>query len=115
MKDPVIHEIRTHVNWLVGYVDLMNESNWRDMRLYCERQLTQLKTAISALEVTFPLDEWHEDVGPVLWWSFPIEEPPYAGSPLDSDWPGYHTHWSPIPIPEPPARTAADGQFGVGA
>jgi hypothetical protein len=30
-----------------------------------------------------PLSEWHEDMGPKLWWRFPIEEPPYCGSPLD--------------------------------
>jgi hypothetical protein len=47
-----------------------------------------------------PIDEWHEDIGDVLWWFFPIEEPPYCGTPNDSDWPGsYLTHWSMIPIP----------------
>lgn len=50
-----------------------------------------------------PLDEWHEDFGPVLWWFFPIGEPPYAGTPLDSDWPGDHlTHWTPITVPDAP-------------
>lgn len=44
-----------------------------------------------------PLDDWHEDDGPALWWRFPVNEPPYAGTPLDSDWPGYHTHWTPLP------------------
>jgi hypothetical protein len=48
-----------------------------------------------------PLAEWHEDLGPMLWWFFPIEEPPYVGGPLDTDWPGYHTHWTPIPVPGP--------------
>ena len=53
--------------------------------------------------VARPLDEWHEDYGPVLWWRFPVEEPPFIGTPLDSDWPGYHTHWTPHPpIPEEP-------------
>jgi hypothetical protein len=47
-------------------------------------------------------EQWHEDDGPVLWWRFPVEEPPYAGTPLDDDWPGYHTHWTPIPVPQPP-------------
>lgn len=27
--------------------------------------------------------EWHEDHGTVLWWRFPICEPPYVGTPLD--------------------------------
>ena len=43
-----------------------------------------------------PLEEWHEDYGDALWWRFPIEEPPYVGSPLSEDWTGYHTHWTPI-------------------
>lgn len=53
-----------------------------------------------------PLDEWHEDCGPALWWRFPIEEAPYCGGPLDCDWPGYHTHWSPIPTVDADALTA---------
>ena len=49
--------------------------------------------------VARPGEEYHEDMGNVLWWRFPIDEPPYAGMPGDSDWPGYHTHFTPIPIP----------------
>ena len=49
-----------------------------------------------------PIEEWHEDYGDVLWWKLPIEEPPYVGSPLCEDWPGYHTHWTPIVVPQPP-------------
>lgn len=49
-----------------------------------------------------PLDEWREDDGPALWWRFPVEEPPYSGTPLDAEWPGYHTHWTVIEVPEPP-------------
>ena len=69
-----------------------------------------------------PLAEWHEDMGPVLWWRFPICEPPYVGTPNDTGapiqitiieigrrkpsqnfnvmvggWLGYHTHWTPLP------------------
>lgn len=48
-------------------------------------------------------DEWHEDLGDVLWWFFPMTESPYVGNPLCSDWPGYHTHFTPLPsLPEPP-------------
>ena len=65
-----------------------------------------------------PIAEYHEDMGDVLWWKFPIEEPPYVGSPLHlghtveivvrthageethrimvGGWPGYHTHFTPI-------------------
>ncbi len=49
-----------------------------------------------------PLDAWHEEVGPVLWWLFPVKEPPYVGTPIDDDWPGYHTHWTEIAVPDPP-------------
>ena len=71
-----------------------------------------------------PISEYHEDMGPVLWWKFPVDEPPYVGSPLDSGlpvettirdsvrdytythfhggWPGYHTHFTPIEMPDVP-------------
>lgn len=54
-------------------------------------------------------EEYHEDRGPVLWWHFPIEEPPEVGTPDTYDRYGasviseYHTHWTPIPIPSKPA------------
>lgn len=53
-------------------------------------------------------EEYHEDYGPVLWWHFPIEEPPEVGHPDSYDRYGtpviseYHTHWTPIPIPNEP-------------
>lgn len=50
-----------------------------------------------------PEAEWHEGIGPVLWWRFPVDEPPYCGTPLDSSWPGYHTHWTPLLAPALPA------------
>jgi len=42
-------------------------------------------------------DDWHEDLGAMLWWAFPITEPPYCGTPLDDDFPEYVTHYTPIP------------------
>jgi hypothetical protein len=44
-------------------------------------------------------EEWHEGDGPVLWWSFPVNEPPYVGTPMDDEWPFYHTHWTRIVVP----------------
>ncbi len=59
------------------------------------------------------LDEWHEDIGDVVWWKFPMDEPAYIGSPLADDWPGYHTHWTPHPaVPERigyPSETKSGG------
>jgi hypothetical protein len=45
-----------------------------------------------------PLSEWHEDTGNVLWWSFPVNEPPWCGKPTDRDWPG-RTHWTLLLVP----------------
>jgi hypothetical protein len=68
------------------------------------------------------LSEWDERDGPVLWWTFPLFEAPYCGTPNDlghpveihtqdslerriaatctvGGWPGYHTHWTPLPAP----------------
>lgn len=50
--------------------------------------------------VAIPGEEYHDDMGPVTWWRFPVDEPPWVGTPGDSDWPGYHTHFTPAP-PEP--------------
>ncbi len=59
---------------------------------------------IERLLIARPANEWHEDLHDVLWWRFPIEEPPYCGSPLDTHWQEHElekafTHWSPVPIP----------------
>lgn len=58
-----------------------------------------------AAQTARPLAEYNDDHGNVLWWTLPINEPPYVGQPSDDDWPGYHTHWTPlivpiVPIPE---------------
>lgn len=44
-------------------------------------------------------EHWNEDVGDVLWWDFPVEEPPYCGTPLDEHFPKYKTHFSMIDMP----------------
>lgn len=68
------------------------------------------KTHAVVSAVARPGEEYHEDMGNMLWWRFPIDEPPYAGMPGDSDWPGYHTHFTPIPMPLPPATENHDGK-----
>ena len=84
-----------------------------------ERAMLPLVARIANLEGARPRSEWHEDLGAVQWWRFPIVEPPYVGTPLDSPrtfevevggnivgkvslggWPGHHTHWTPIAVPQ---------------
>lgn len=55
------------------------------------------------------LAEWHEDDGPAMWWAWCgsdwAGEPAWCGTPNDSDWPGYHTHWTPHPaMPMQPTK-----------
>jgi hypothetical protein len=52
-----------------------------------------------ALEVAIPGKQYHEDDGPVLWWQLPVMdgEQSWVGTPNDCDWPGYHTHYTPLP------------------
>jgi hypothetical protein len=70
----------------------------------CRRLAQQI---LDLMPTARPLVDWHEGHGTVLWWRFPIVEPPYVGSPLEDDWlPGYHTHWTRLDPPAPPAKTA---------
>lgn len=60
------------------------------------------------------LDEWHEDDGPVMWWAWNgsaagwAGEPAWCGTPNSSDWPGYHTHWTPHPALPPAPSTEGE-------
>jgi len=62
-----------------------------------------------------PASEWHEDLGPVLWWYFDphghIVEPPHCGTPLDDDFPEYQTHFTKVSIPKiaPPLASSPRG------
>jgi len=78
------------------------------------------KRVVAGDEVVRPFHEWHEDYGDVLWWKFPVEEPPYVGTPNDlgyqighnhsrdpifvGGWPGYHTHWTTLKVPKDPTQ-----------
>lgn len=60
--------------------------------------IAALIAEVAELRKLHPIDAYHEDFGNVLWWKVPIQEPPYCGTPLDSDFPNdYYTHWSKLP------------------
>lgn len=72
-----------------------------------QKRIADLEAALAEerarLHTARPYDEWHEDIGAVLWCVFPIESPPYCGTPLDSDFPRdrnmepLYTYWTPLP------------------
>lgn len=85
-----------------GVIEWANMSPRPTLRGYFEVVMERAFREAEAEMGPRPLDDWREDVGPVLWWRFPVEEPPYVGTPLDDSWPGYHTHWTELSVPEPP-------------
>lgn len=110
---------------------MTDDANWLESRraaLACGEEQSRLQGIIDALVLhavcrrARPKSDWHEDVGPVLWWKFPIVEPPYCGTPLDleiadyigqppkSAFPSYVTHWTPIIPPNDPEPEARNEQ-----
>ena len=83
-------------------VELLGDKLIFGRGILCEIASHLIDNDVTIQKCARPLEEWCEDYGDVFWWKFPIEEPPYVGSPLDEKWPAYHTHWTPIEIPKPP-------------
>ncbi|WP_025706349.1 hypothetical protein [Paenibacillus graminis] len=111
-------EIRAREQRLKEALETIKElSKWDGISQYLDRCYIEARDVLATLYPDTPaqppaptpeitaqsIDDWHEDYGDVLWWTFPIQEPPYCGSPLDSNWPDYHTHWTPLVIPAAPA------------
>jgi len=74
-----------------------------------ERELAEEREVL----IVHPVEEWRDDCGPVLWWHFPVCEPPVVGfgpgsGECNSDGTptscakgiesGWLTHWSHIPV-----------------
>jgi hypothetical protein len=77
------------------------------------RELQERRAAVVS-HAARPRADWHESMGDVMWWHFPVQEPPHCGSPLDDDWPenffgsvpeGYYTHWTPFVVPNEPGES----------
>lgn len=70
-----------------------------------EKDVVELAINLMEKQIPIPLEEWNEDYGDCLWWRFPVEESPYCGNPLDSEWQeknysNYYTHFTRLIIPE---------------
>jgi hypothetical protein len=70
-------------------------------------EIKRLRAVVEAATTLHRRDEWHEDDGNVIWWTLPIEEPPYVGTLLDEDIPDYVTHWTRLVVPAHAALDAA--------
>lgn len=76
-----------------------------------EAEAAGLRARLDAATTRRPESEWHEDIGPVLWWNDPISEPAYCGTPLDDDFPDYMTRWTPLLVPaERSSREGAEAK-----
>jgi len=68
---------------------------------YWRLKAVGLQADFDRLHTPRPFDDWHEDIGNVLWWSFPISEPPFSGTPHDDDYPfdfdDHSVGWVPLP------------------
>ena len=124
----LIADLRERMTSWSKHRGLITET-YREPDELCQRAADALETIYGPPR---PLDEWHEDYGSVLWWKFPIEEPPYVGTPNDlgqtvevsiraygvdevmrtnvGAWPGYHTHWTRIPLPPEPALSTKESE-----
>ena len=80
---------------------MLNENDWNYISPETFEDIARTVLAQwgrpAAQPVAIPGEEYHEDMGPVTWWRLPVDEPPWVGTPNDSDWPGYHTHFTPAP------------------
>lgn len=72
-----------------------------DMERYGKAYADSRDARCAVAPIARPLEDWHEDDGNVVWFTWQdgewLDEPSYIGQPRDSDWPGYHTHWTPHP------------------
>ncbi|WP_059050004.1 hypothetical protein [Paenibacillus senegalimassiliensis] len=100
---PMVHKdefVRMSIYWLQQYAtDKKQVELWREHVRKSNIELEAAEAREKKLRQARPIAEWDEDYGDVLWWKFPIEEGPYCGNPLCSDWPGYHTHWTSFVVP----------------
>lgn len=95
-RDRRVSSLKAEIGVWLQYADKL-----RRRAEAAEARADALERERNALLTFRTSDEWHEDIGDVLWWDKRdggISEPPYVGSPLSDDWPEYHTHWTPLPF-----------------
>ena len=105
--DELHHEIdRSNTGGLMGYISQIAATaeawDWVSDVYYDHGDTPTV--LIAAPKYARHIDEYHEDMGPVLWWRDPIEEPPYVGTPHDDCFDETYEWWTPIDIPDMPEK-----------
>jgi hypothetical protein len=85
--------------------ELTHETHYRIMGLQTQlsslldavNELQEADTTLLNLRRARPRDEWEWENGDVLWWRFPVVEPPFVGHMGNENFPDYVTHWTPLP------------------
>lgn len=76
--------------------------------VYAEYENSRLQDAPIVLTVVpkyaRPVEEWREEMGPVLWWKNSTQRFPYLGTPLDIEFDASYKWFSPIDFPEIPGN-----------
>lgn len=68
---------------------------WSDEKLDAMKLALQSLHFKQVVTTPHPIEKWHEDDGCVIWWKLPVCEPPYVGTPLDTDFnEDYYTHFT---------------------
>ena len=93
--------------WVKATVDRIN-NEWKYIMAMPNTSSVYLLDGNDEISLTEPQGEkveahlaehWNEDIGDVLWWNFPVEEPPYCGTPLDERFPKHKTHFTTVVMP----------------
>ena len=126
-KRSQLPEHMTRQQLILNYKRLLRHSNEQvKLLLSLTKRVKELEEANESIEQEpepKPFDEWNEEDGNVLWFNRPIEEPPYCGCPLDSEWPWADwdkpkkLSWVPLPTlfygPVTPEKLRNEGPEGL--
>jgi hypothetical protein len=87
-----IEEAASVIRSLIADRDELNERVGR-----INEAAVGMNTALNTARTARPLRAWTVDDGDVLWITQEVASDAWCGTPLDAGWPGYHTHFLPLP------------------
>ena len=98
-KKEFIEKIKQHGAWCTECHDINGEKDIYVKSAKVRELIDQLDEPQADKVEAHLAEHWDENIGDVLWWNFPVEEPLYYGTPLDERFPKYKTHFTTIKMP----------------